>query len=183
MGLRRSFPNSPWCKCVVAPRPVMRRAGKARDARIWPIFERRATQPGGMQRRSNADGLAPRAANLLGESPPTWGRATAQVVGALPQDRRQRNLAALPCGRRQPARPEEAANTREPRASPGGGRRAGRLTQQINVHALMLADEQQVHEISRARGAAARVRSRVRVELLSDLPLQRNQQDLEWVEA
>jgi len=55
-------PNSPWCKCVVAPRPVMRPAGKARDARIWPIFERRATQPGGMQRRSNADGLAPRAA-------------------------------------------------------------------------------------------------------------------------
>jgi hypothetical protein len=55
-------PNSPWCKCVVAPRPVMRPAGKARDARIWPICERRATQPGGMQRRSNADGLAPRAA-------------------------------------------------------------------------------------------------------------------------
>jgi hypothetical protein len=43
----------------------MRPAGKARDARIWPIFERRATQPGGMQRRSNADGLAPRAASRL----------------------------------------------------------------------------------------------------------------------
>ena len=32
----------------------MRPAGKARDARIWPIFEWRVTQPGGMQRRSNA---------------------------------------------------------------------------------------------------------------------------------
>ena len=70
--------NSPWCKCVVAPRPVMRPAGKARDARIWPIFERRATQPGGMQRRSNADGLAPRAVNTAAvfPSPDSTGRIT-----------------------------------------------------------------------------------------------------------
>ena len=45
----------------------MRPAGKAREARIWPICERRATQPGETQRRSNADGLAPRAAK--GERP------------------------------------------------------------------------------------------------------------------
>ena len=43
------------------------------------------------------------------------------------------------------------------------------LTQQRNVHALMLADEQQVHEISIARGTAALVGSRVRVGLLGDL--------------
>ena len=40
----------------------MRPAGKARRVRISGIFERGATQPDGMHRRSNAAGLAPRAA-------------------------------------------------------------------------------------------------------------------------
>src|ERR1700731_4845117 len=41
----------------------MRPAGKARGPRIPGGFEGGATQPGGMQRRSNADGVAPRAVN------------------------------------------------------------------------------------------------------------------------
>jgi hypothetical protein len=67
--------SSPWRKCIVAPRPTMRPDARARNARISGIFERRATPrgrgprrgsrvgvAGGMQRRSNADGLAPRVA-------------------------------------------------------------------------------------------------------------------------
>ena len=42
----------------------MRPSDKARGARISGIFERRATQSGGMQRRSNAGGLLPRAARF-----------------------------------------------------------------------------------------------------------------------
>jgi hypothetical protein len=56
------------------------------------------------------------------------------------------------------------------------------VPKQPGVDALVLPNEQQVHEISRARGSAALVRSRVRVQLLGDLPLQWNQQDLEWAE-
>ena len=37
-----------------APRPSMRPAGKARRPRIPGVFEGGATQPGGMQRRTNA---------------------------------------------------------------------------------------------------------------------------------
>jgi hypothetical protein len=42
----------------------MRPDGKARRVRISGIFERGATQPGGMQRRPNAAGLSPRAVRL-----------------------------------------------------------------------------------------------------------------------
>ena len=42
----------------------MRPSGKARRVRISGIFDRGATQPGGMQRRPNAAGLPPRAASL-----------------------------------------------------------------------------------------------------------------------
>ena len=62
---RKTGSSSPWCKSIVAPRVAMRPAGKARRPRISGIFEGEATPPGGMQRRSNADGVAPRAANLL----------------------------------------------------------------------------------------------------------------------
>jgi hypothetical protein len=55
--------SSPWCKSIVAPRTAMRPAGKARRPRIPGVFEGEATPPGGMQRRSNADGVAPRAAS------------------------------------------------------------------------------------------------------------------------
>jgi len=67
--------NSPWCNSVVAPRAALRPAGKARRPSIPGVFEGGATPPGpgsptrqprwgggGMQRRSHADGLAPRAA-------------------------------------------------------------------------------------------------------------------------
>src|SRR6266852_4107005 len=80
--------GSPWRNSIVAPRAAMRPAGapsvsatpgtpgKARRPRtgapaarglrggvaISGIFEGGATQPDGMQRRSNADGVAPRAA-------------------------------------------------------------------------------------------------------------------------
>jgi hypothetical protein len=57
------------------------------------------------------------------------------------------------------------------------------LLQQPDVDTLMLVDEQQIHEISRSSGAAALVRSRAGMQLLGDLPLQRNHQDLEWVES
>src|SRR2546423_14887798 len=56
--------NSPWCNSIVAPRTARRPAGKARRPRISGIFDGGATQPDGMHRRSNADGVAPRAANL-----------------------------------------------------------------------------------------------------------------------
>ena len=55
--------NSPWCNSIVAPRTARRPAGKARRPRISGIFEGGATQPAGMHRRSNADGVAPRAVN------------------------------------------------------------------------------------------------------------------------
>src|SRR5712691_11103748 len=68
-------PSSPWGKSIVAPRAAMRPSGKARRPRIPGVFEGGATPPGpgsptrqprwgggGMQRRSNADGVAPRAA-------------------------------------------------------------------------------------------------------------------------
>ena len=54
--------SSPWCKSIVAPRAARRPDGKARRLRISGIFEGGATQPAGMHRRSNADGVAPRAA-------------------------------------------------------------------------------------------------------------------------
>jgi len=57
------------------------------------------------------------------------------------------------------------------------------VSQQAGVHALVLPNEQQIHEISRPSGSAALVRSRVCVQLLGDLPLQRNEQDLEWAES
>jgi hypothetical protein len=57
------------------------------------------------------------------------------------------------------------------------------LLQQTDVDTLMLPDEQKIDEISRSRGAAALVRSRAGVQLLGDLPLQRNQPDLERVES
>ena len=60
--------NSPWCNSIVAPRTARRPAGKARRPRISGIFEGGATQPVGMHRRSNADGVAPRAVNLGVES-------------------------------------------------------------------------------------------------------------------
>ena len=41
----------------------MRPSGKARRGRIPSVCDRGATQPGGMQRRSNAAGLSPRAAS------------------------------------------------------------------------------------------------------------------------
>src|SRR3990172_3812959 len=53
--------SSPWCKSIVASRAAMRPAGNARRPRISGIFEGGVTEPDGMQRRSNADGLAPRA--------------------------------------------------------------------------------------------------------------------------
>lgn len=51
------------------------------------------------------------------------------------------------------------------------------LPQHERVQALMLPDQQKIDEVSGARGAAAFVRPRVRVQLLSDLPLQGHQQD------
>src|SRR5262249_54117073 len=45
-----------------APRTARRPHGKARRPRISGIFEGGATPPPGMHRRSNADGVAPRAA-------------------------------------------------------------------------------------------------------------------------
>ena len=56
--------GSPWCKSRVAPRRAMRPTGKARRARIPPVFDRGATPPAGMQRASNAAGVAPRAASV-----------------------------------------------------------------------------------------------------------------------
>jgi hypothetical protein len=53
--------NSPWCKSGVASRAAMRPPGKARRPRISGIFEGGGTQPGGMQCRPNAGGLASRA--------------------------------------------------------------------------------------------------------------------------
>jgi len=47
----------------------------------------------------------------------------------------------------------------------------------------VLPDEQKVDEVSCARGAAALVRPRIGVQLLSDLPLQRHQPDLYRVES
>src|SRR6185503_2384404 len=55
---------SPGCKSIVAPKTARRPAGTARRPRISGIFEGGATQPAGMHRRSNAAGLAPRAARL-----------------------------------------------------------------------------------------------------------------------
>ncbi len=69
--------SSPWQKSGVAPRVPMRPPDKARGARISGIFERRATQSGGMQRRSNAGGLLPRAAR-----PP--GAPEQQTAGQTP---------------------------------------------------------------------------------------------------
>src|SRR5262245_4850429 len=60
--------SSPWCKSIVAPRTARRPDGKARRLRISGIFERGATQPAGMHRRSNADGVAPRAAKAIATS-------------------------------------------------------------------------------------------------------------------
>src|SRR5688572_14017936 len=57
--------SSRWCQSRVAPRPTMRPDGKARRPRIPSVFEGGATPPVGMQRRSNAAGLAPRAATSL----------------------------------------------------------------------------------------------------------------------
>src|SRR5947209_3669020 len=54
--------SSPWRKSIVAPRTARRPADKARRPRISGIFEEGATPPAGMHRRSNADGVAPRAA-------------------------------------------------------------------------------------------------------------------------
>ncbi len=53
--------NSPWWKPRVAPRPAMRPADQARRPKIPRVFEGGATPAGGMQRRSNAAGLSPRA--------------------------------------------------------------------------------------------------------------------------
>src|SRR6266851_2540020 len=61
--------SSPWCKSIVAPRAAIRPAGKARRPRISGIFEGGATQPDGMERRSNADGVAPRAAGRCEGAP------------------------------------------------------------------------------------------------------------------
>jgi len=58
--------SGPWCKSIVAPRTARRPDGKARRLRISGIFEGGATQPAGMHRRSNADGVAPRAARARG---------------------------------------------------------------------------------------------------------------------
>ena len=58
----RTGPSSPWCRSRVAPRLVMCPSGKARRGKIPAECDREATQTAGMQRRSNAAGLAPRAA-------------------------------------------------------------------------------------------------------------------------
>ena len=55
-----------WCKSRAASRRAMRPADKARRARIPPVFDRGATRSPGMQRSSNAAGLAPRAARACG---------------------------------------------------------------------------------------------------------------------
>ena len=57
--------SSPWQKSREAPRPARRPPGKAREGRISGIFDRRATQSGGMDRRSNAAGHLPRAARRM----------------------------------------------------------------------------------------------------------------------
>jgi hypothetical protein len=54
-----------WCRVSeirCAPRVARRPDDKARGGRISGICDRRATQPGGMHRRSNAAGVSPRAA-------------------------------------------------------------------------------------------------------------------------
>ena len=58
--------SSRWCKSRAASRRAMRPADKARRARIPPVFDRGATPSPGMQRSSNAAGLAPRAARACG---------------------------------------------------------------------------------------------------------------------
>src|SRR5271169_729180 len=57
----------------------MRPDGKARRVRIPGVFERGATQPGGMQRRPNAAGLSPRAAGMRERSP----MGLAMAIGVL----------------------------------------------------------------------------------------------------
>src|SRR6266849_10714104 len=54
--------------------------GKARRPRISGIFEEGATQPDGMRRRSNADGVALRAANMDATSRLRKARYTGAMV-------------------------------------------------------------------------------------------------------
>src|SRR6266540_2920691 len=61
----RLMPGSSWCNSIVAPRTARHPAGKARRLRISGIFDGGATQSAGMHRRSNADGVAPRAAKII----------------------------------------------------------------------------------------------------------------------
>ena len=92
--------SSQWCKSRVAPRRVVRPAGKAPRARIPAVFERAATPADGMQHSANAAGLAPRAAR--GGWRPGVAREAARrersVSGRRP-DRRSRSR----CGHRRRA--------------------------------------------------------------------------------
>src|SRR5712692_1518457 len=61
----------------------MRPAGKARRPRIPGVFEGGATPPGGMQRRSNADGVAARLVTKLRLKPPSNGERSLRESSLL----------------------------------------------------------------------------------------------------
>ena len=88
----------------------MRLIGKTRQGRIPAVFDRGATQPGGMQRRSNAAGLSPRAAcspgwravqrrpslsaHLLSTLPDSTVRSSGQISRSARLDSRRMRVAA-----------------------------------------------------------------------------------------
>src|SRR5688572_10762465 len=91
-------PSSPWCKSRVAPRPAMRPDGKARRPRIPGVFEGGATPPAGMQRRSNAAGLAPRAARpmrLVSHRTRMRARPTADSLVFMPVSKSQADCGSV----------------------------------------------------------------------------------------